>query len=124
MNRGETLCKELFCTSDLSNLNVDFEKSTLDSCIEVKSCKESIHDFSHTNTWRAGRFKLNGLQHTYLLEKEGYYFFVVSHEWGISWKLIKAKNILSYNMSAEYRNIAWQQIWKYKAEKGGNIFVM
>ena len=124
MNHGEALCQELFCTSGLSNLNVDFEKSSLDSCIEVKSCKESVHDFSHLNTWRAGRFKLNGLQHTYLLENNGYYFFTVTHEWGISWKLIKAKNIVYHNMEIEYRNFTWRVIWRYKAEKEGNIFVV
>lgn len=62
----------------VKTINLYFDKLLLTSPFTVKTCKRYTIDNSHSNNVRTGRFILYEKQHTYLVNNNGYYIFVVS----------------------------------------------
>jgi hypothetical protein len=70
--------------------------------IEVKTCQETIDTFPRK---RRGRYLLDMIQHEILLQKEGYYFFLVkAGPFLLRAKLVKASEIIFK------RQINWSHI--------------
>lgn len=55
---------------------IDIETDS--AAIEIKSCMETVGDFSHSTQSRSGRFHFRAGQHNELLNIGGHYLFIVS----------------------------------------------
>jgi len=97
--------------------NVEFINSLVDAiadekAVEIKTCQEWQ---KHRGKRRRGRFVLEKLQHKELLEKDGYYLFIVLSKYWYKFFLIKAKEI-KYT-----RKLNWQRLETYKFELKGCV---
>lgn len=84
--------------------------------IEVKSCEGYVKDSHASRKVRAGRFLLRREQHNFLLEKEGWYLFIVTCPKGRKYIRFMPANAIE-PFESRYKLIRWTKIFYPEREE-------